>query len=265
MKPALFLLLLMLAVPAAASTREDQEAETSVQAVFLDITRLQARQDNQDPRQRALLDRQCQALAPKALRWGWRSVAPLAAVLQERSRPMKVRLLAASFMGLSRDPSAFPPLRSLLADPEEPASLRSAAAQSLPGLGVSKASLRQALCPLLAEKDLPDEVLVMSLVGLEHVGCDEPALLENLVRGLGPNPTAAQGDNARRALTALAHSLPPSAALSLLRLLKDYPPNSPLQEATLEALRARRRDLVFFHAEADKTFDDLGFERERRP
>jgi HEAT repeat protein len=255
MRFAGLLALALLAAPATAETPEDSEAERSVEAVFRNIDRLQAQQENQNARQRALLDERCLALAPQALSRGWRSAAPLSAVLRDRSRPPKIRLLAASFLGLSRDPAAFPPLRSLLADPAEPAELRSAAAQSLPGLGVSKAALRQALCPVLAEKNLPQEVLTAALIGLAPIGCDEPALLE------GP----ARGREAPRALTALAHSLPPSAVQSLLRLLKDYPPGSPLQEAALQALRTRRQDLAFFRGEADRIFNDLEIERERRP
>lgn len=225
-------------------------AEAAVTAVFNTIARMQAQQVNKTAREISALDRQCQSLAPEALRWGWRSVAPLSRVLAQRSLPVKTRLFAASFLGLTRDPLAFPPLKALLHDPAEPALLRSAAAESLPDLGVSKAALRAALCPVLDEEALPKDVLTLTLIGLAHIGCEDPALLEKTARAFGPRPSDEDGVNARRALTALSHSLPPSVGRSLLSLLAYYPPASPLREAALQALWAKRADLLFFRVPA---------------
>lgn len=212
----------------------------SVEAVFQEIERLQAEQDNQDARRVAWLDRQCQALSPEVLRWGWRAAAPLSEVLADRSRELKARLLAASFLGLTADPAAFTPLSALLRDPAEPSSLRSSAAESLPGLGVSKAALRRVFCPLLAEKDIPQDVLAPVLIGLERLGCDEPSLLENLAKNGGTNPQGPSAENARRAVEALVHSLPIAAEDSLKSLADFYLESSLLKQAVLDALSRRR-------------------------
>lgn len=230
-------LALALLLPARAA---EKTPEGSVKAVFQEVERLQAEQDNQDARRVAWLDHQCQLLSPEVLRWGWRTVAPLSEVLADRSRGLKTRLLAASLLGLTADPGALTPLSTLLRNPDEPSPLRSSAAESLPGLGVSKAALRRALCPLLAEKDIPQDVLAPVLINLEPLGCDEPALLENLAKSGGSNPQGPPAQNARRALEALVHCLPPAAEDSLQSLANFYLAHSPLKQAALEALKRRR-------------------------
>ena len=218
-------------------------AEREIRAVFTKVQQLLARQTGSDARTVAGLDEDIESLAPAVLRWKWRAVAPLAAIIADRSRPVKARLYALSFLGLTHDPLALPPLKGLLLDPEAPASLRNAAAASLPLLDVSRQSVRTALCAALARTDLPEEAVSSGLLTVSQLGCDETNTLENRAKSAGLRPQGRPAQDAAWAVAGLGQSRPLSATRALVRLLRFYPAGSVLRPAVLRALESKKRDM----------------------
>jgi hypothetical protein len=239
----------LLALPAQAAD-PDAAAQREVEAVFAKAGKLLAGQAGADARAIAALDREIESLAPAVLRWKWRAVTPLERVMSDPGRPVKARLYALSFMSLTHDPLALPPLRRLLLDPGSPASLRAAAAAGLPGLGISRPSLRAALCAVLAQEDLPDEVAGAALLEASRLGCDDAAMLEARARRSGLRPKGAAARAAGLAVAGLGNSHPIEAARALVRLLGFYPAGSPLKTEVLAALREKRRDLPALREQA---------------
>lgn len=239
----------VLVLPARGAGPEEA-AEREVRAVFVKMERLLGRQAGADARAVAALDREIESLSPAVLRWKWRAVAPLERVASDPGRPAKARLYALSFMSLTRDPLALPPLRRLLLDPAAPASLRSAAAEGLPSLGVSRPSLRAALCAALAQEDLPEETARAALREASRLGCDDASVLEARARSAGLRPEGPAARTAELAAAGLGRSLPVEAARALVRLLEFYPAGSPLKTPVLRALWEKRRDLPALRTEA---------------
>ena len=229
--------------PAAAADRE-------VQAVFVKVDQLLARQAGADARMVAGLDAEIEALAPAVLRWRERAVAPLARLLADRGRSVKARLYALSFLGLTHEPLALPALKRLLLDPGAPAPLRSAAASALPPLDVSRQSVRAALCAALSQDALPEEMAQPALLEASHLGCDETAVLESWARRGGPRPAGAQARAAESAAAGLGSSRPIEAARALVRLLAFYPAGSAMKPPVLRGLWQKRRDLPALRTEA---------------
>jgi HEAT repeat protein len=243
------LLSALLSLPARAAA-PDASARREVEAAFTKAGQLLARQAGADARAVAALDREIESLAPAVLRWKWRAIDPLERVMSDTGRPVKTRLFALSFMSLTRDPLALPPLRRLLLDPEAPASLRAAAAAGLPGLGISRPSLRTALCSVLAQEDLPDEVAGAALLEASRLGCDETAVLEARARRGGLRPAGREARAAGLAVAGLGRSHPIEAARALVRLLGFYPAGSALKTDVLAALHEKRRDLPALREQA---------------
>jgi HEAT repeat protein len=203
-----------------------------------------------DARTIAGLDAQIESLSPMVLRWRWRAVAPLERILADRSRPVKERLYALAFLGLTHDPLALPPLKRLLLDPEAPAPLRCAAASDLTALDVSRQSVRTALCAALSQPALPEDVAQPALLDAAPLGCDDPAALEGWARRGGLRPEAARAHEAELAVSGLGNSRPIAAARALVRLLDFFPAGSSMKPLVLHALWQKRRDLPAFKAAA---------------
>jgi HEAT repeat protein len=229
--------------PAAAADRE-------VRAVSVKMEQLLAREAGLDARAIAQLDQEIESLSPAVLKWKWRAVAPLERALFEPGRPVKARLYALSFLGLTHDPLALPPLRRLLLDPAAPAALRSAAAADLPSLDVSRQRVREALCAALSQEDLPEEAARQALSETARLGCDETAVLEGWARRNGLRPEGPQARAAELAVAGLGRSRPIEAARALVRLLAFYPAGSRLKPPVLRALWEKRQDLPALKAEA---------------
>ena len=172
-------LLLALALPAFAA--DSPRTNAAVAAVFEKIDALYKKQYDQDAGTITALDRQIESLAPAVTGFGWRAVSPLTPILQDRKRPLKIRLYALTFMGLTHDALALAPLKLLLQDPLESPILRSAAAENLPLLGLSREALRRAFCPLISEPGVPAAVLTPALIQLSSLGCDDALALERLL------------------------------------------------------------------------------------
>jgi len=239
---AALLLTAALVLPARAADTA-AAADHEVCAVFTKMEQLLARQTGADARTIAGLAAEIESLAPAALRWKWRAVAPLERILADPGRPVKLRLYALSFLGLTHDPLALPPLRRLLLDPAAPAALRSAAAADLPPLNVSRQRVRETLCAALAQEGLPEEVARPALNETAQLGCDETAVLEGWARRGGLRPAGPPARAAELAAAGLGRSRPIEAARALVRLLAFYPAGSPLKPPVLRALWEKRRDL----------------------
>lgn len=197
------------------------------------------------------LDRKIMDLAPSVTRWGWRAVDPLSRALADRSQPVKLRLFLVSFLSLTRDPLAAAPLARLLRDPAEPPLIRTEAAQSLGGLPLPATARRRALCPVLAQADLPSAVLRQTLMEVQALGCDDASGLDAALRRLGHKPRGLEADDTRRALLALGASLPLESRRRLLELASFYPPDSAEEAVLFEALGRRPEDLAAVRPQAE--------------
>jgi len=242
--------LLPLSALAPAAESPAAAAQRQVDAVFVKVGDLLSRQAGADARAAAQLDGQIESLAPAVLRWKWRAVAPLANILFDSGRPLKARLFALSFMGLTHDPLALPHLKGVLLDPRQPPTLRSAAASALPLLRISRQSARQPLCDALKDESLPQDLARSILAETARLGCDDARLLEHRLHGFGIRPQGREQDAAFFAIATLGRSRPIEAARVLMRLLEVYPRGSPEKPAILKALWIKRRDLPAFRNDA---------------
>lgn len=231
-------LLLALAVPLRA-----EAPEAVVARVMARAETLVAEQKGKDARDIRDLDRRAENLSTELKPLGWKAVPALAAAAKDLKRPAKVRLLAASFLALTRDPAALPPLADILLDPEQTPFVRSLAAQSLPGLGATDAAAREPLCAVLAQPELPREVLREALIPLTSLGCPEPAAVTRIARAYGARPGEKDQGVVVAALSVLGRSRGAASGQALLDLTAWFPPLGASRAAAIGALYARRAEL----------------------
>lgn len=234
-------LLLALAAPLHAGTPAAAVADVMARA-----EKLVAAQKGKDAREIAELDREAESLSARLKPLGWKAVPALASAVKDLKRPPKVRLLAASFLALTADPTALPPLEDVLLDGEQPPFVRSLAAQSLSGLGAPDAAVRKGLCAALAQKDLPDEVLASALIPLARLGCPEPGPLERVARAYGPRPGEKELILVRSAVAALGRSRGVESGKVLLGLVSYFPALGEPRAAAIMGLDARRAELALW-------------------
>jgi len=232
-------LLLALALPLRAA-----EPEAVVQRVVIKTEKLMAAQKGKDAREIRDLDREAEGLYSQVKPLGWKAAPALGKAVQDLKLHTKTRLVAASFLGLIRDPAAFPPLEDIVLNVDQAPSVRASAAQSLPGQGAPDAVVGKVLCSVLAEPDLPREVLAESLLTLSRLGCVDTAELARLARAFGPRPSAADLPLAKAALSALGRSRGRESGLQLLSHIGYFPPQGEVRAAAIKALDARRAEIA---------------------
>lgn len=234
-----FALLLALALPLHAAEKPD----AVVKRVVLKAEKLIAAQKGKDAREIRDLDREAQALHAQVKPLGWKAAPALGSAVQDLKLHTKTRLVAASFLGLIRDPAAFPPLEDILLNKEQAPSVRASAAQSLPGQGAPDAAVSKALCAVLAEPELPREVLAESLLTLSRLGCVDTASLARLARSFGPRPSEKDLPLAKAALSALGRSYGRESGRQIFSLIGYFPPQGEVRAAAIKALDARRAEI----------------------
>jgi hypothetical protein len=236
-------LLLALALPAHAQTPQAVVARVMARA-----EKLEASQKGKDAREIAKLDRKAEELSKDLKPLGWRAVPALAAAAQDLKRPPKVRLLAASFLALVRDPAAAPALADILLNPEQTPFVRSLAAQSLPGQGAPDSVVRGALCRAVAQPELPREVLDDALLPLARLGCPDPAALVRVARSFGPRPAGRDLDLVNAALSTLGRSHGSASGKALLSLVAYFPAQGAPRASAIKALDLRRAEIAVWLA-----------------
>ena len=236
-------LLLALCVPAHAQTPQAIVARTMARA-----EKLVAAQKGKDAREIRDLDRQAEDLSKELKPLGWRAAPALAAAVQDGKRPIKVRLFAASYLALMRDPATFAPLEDILLDAEQPPVVRSLAAQSLPGQGAPDAAVSKVLCAALTQEDLPREVLSEALLSLSRLGCPEPAALERIARSFGPHPNEMDLVLVSASLASLGRSRGAASGRALFTLISYFPAQGAPRAAAIKALDTRRAEISIWLA-----------------
>lgn len=232
-------LLIALSVSASA-----QPPHAVVASVLARAETLVAEQKGKDVSEIRDLDRRAQALSSELKPLGWRAAPALGAAVQDLKRPEKVRLYAASFLGLIRDPAAFAPLEDIMLNQEQPATVRALAAQSLPGQGATDASVSKALCLALAQEDLPREVLEEVLLSLSRLGCPDPGALSRVARAYGTRPGKKDLALVAAAISVLGRSRGATSGKALLELVGRFPALGDSRAAVIMALDARRSEIA---------------------
>jgi hypothetical protein len=232
-------LLLALCLPASAET-----PQAVISRALARAEKLVAAQKGKDAREIRDLDTEAENLSKDLKPLGWKAAAALGASVQDLKRPEKVRLFAVSFLGLIRDPAAFPPLEDILLNQEQTPSVRAMAAQSLPGQGAPDAAVSKALCAALAQADLPREVLSEIMLPLSRLGCPEPAALERLARSFGPRPDGKDQPLVIAALAALGRSHGTASGRAILSLITYFPSIGEPRASAIKALDARRAEIA---------------------
>lgn len=232
-------LLLAFALPVHAET-----PQAAVARVMARAEKLIASEAGKDAREIAGTDREAEALSKELRPLGWKAAPALAAAAQDLKRPPKVRLLATSFLALTRDPAALPGLEDILLNKEQTPFVRSLAALSLPGLGAPDASVRRALCAAIDQDDLPREVLSDALIPLERLGCSAPAALVRVARSFGARPSDKDLGLCVAAIKALGSSRGAASGKAVLGLIGYFPPLGTARAAAIVALDARRDEFA---------------------
>jgi len=234
-----FALLLALALPLRAEL-----PEAVVKRVIARADKLVAAQKGKDAREIRDRDQEAERLYRQVKPLGWKAGPALAASTQNLKLPAKVRLLAASFLGLIRDPAVFPPLEDILLNQEQAPVVRASAAQSLPGQGAPDAAVSKALCAALAQPELPREVLSEVLLTVSRLGCLDAAPLVRIARSFGPRPVPADLPLAVFVLQALGRMHGSESGVVLLDMVGYYPPLGETRAAAIRAIDARRAELA---------------------
>jgi len=232
-------LLLALALPAHAET-----PQAAVSRVMAKAQKLVAAENGKDAREIADRDHQAENLYKELKPFGWKAASALGAAAQDLKRPAKVRLFAASFLALVRDPAAAPPLEDILLNAEQDPGVRAMAAQSLPGQGASDAVVRGALCRALAQPELPREVLSETLIPASRLGCPEPAALTRIARSFGARPGEKDIPLVAASIAALGRSRGADSGKALLALISYFPPLGAPRAAAIAALDSRRVEIA---------------------
>lgn len=232
-------LLFALTAPLSAQTPQAPVARVMARA-----EKLAASQKGKDAREIGDLDRQAENLYRELKPLGWKAIPDLAAAAQDLKRPAKIRLLAVSFLALTQDPAALPPLEDILLNSEEEPFIRALAAQSLPGLGAPDAAVRKALCEALAQDNLPREVLSDALIPLTRLGCPAPVALARVARSFGPRPGEKDLPLVGAALAALGRSRGADSGKALLALISYFPAQGAARSAAIQALASRRAEIA---------------------
>lgn len=235
-----FALLLALALPLRAA----QTPDAVVNRVVLKTEKLMAAQKGKDAREIRDLDREAEGLYSQVKPLGWKAAPALGTAVQNLKLHTKTRLVLASFLGLIRDPAAFPALEDIVLNKEQDPIVRASAAQSLPGQSAPDAVVRKVLCSLLAEPGLPREVLAESLLTLSRLGCVDTVELEKTARSFGPRPSPQDLLLAKAALSALGRSRGRESGLQILSLIAYFPPQGEARAAAITALNLRRAEIT---------------------
>ena len=201
-------------------------------------------QKGKDAREVRDLDREIEELYNQLRPLGWRAAPALASTARDLKRPAKVRLFAVSFLALTADPAAFPPLSDVLLDREQDPGVRALAAQSLPGQGTPAAAVAKSLCAAIAQEDLPREVLSDALIPLSSLGCPKSDALARIARSFGPRPDAKDLPLVNAALAALGRSRGAASGRALLSLVAYYPALGAPRASSIAALDVRRADIA---------------------
>lgn len=247
-------LALLLAAPAAAkkparkpaAKTAPPTAEALVVSALDRAQALYAAQEGKDAREERDLEAAARALGESLKPLGWKAAAPLGAQAANMKRPPRARLLAASWLALTRDPAAFPWLEALLLDPEQDEFVRAAAAQSLPLVGAPDHAARRALCAAVDDPKLPRQVLDDALIPLSKLGCPGAAALHRVARAHGPRPEGRDLATVTRAVEALGASRGEPARAALLELLAYLPARTEARAAVVRALSPRARELALW-------------------
>ncbi len=215
-----------------------------VASVLARAEKLIALQKGKDARDIAALDHRAEALYSEIKPLGWKAAPALGDAAEQLQRPLKLRLLATSFLGLTADPAALEPLEKILLDPDQDAGVRSMAAQSLPGIRASDASVSAVLCDAIAQKDLPPVVARETLLPLTRLGCRDHEALARWARAGGPRPTGDSLSTTLLALQALGRSRGVDSGRELLALTGYFPALGAARAGAIAALDARREELA---------------------
>ena len=221
-----------------------QTPQTVVTRVMSRAEKLIAAQKGKDAREIRDLDREVESLSVELKPLGWKAVPALSAAVQDLKRPAKVRLFAVSFLALTRDPAAFPPLEDILLDKDQDPTVRSLAAQSLQSQGAPEALVSKTLCSALTEADLPQEVLIETLHALARLGCPDPVALTRIARSFCPRPEAKELALATAAIATLGRSRGTDSGKAILALVAYFPALGAARAAAINALDARRADIA---------------------
>ncbi|MBI5202190.1 MAG: hypothetical protein HY925_11430, partial [Elusimicrobia bacterium] len=204
------------------------EPRRTGQSIAVELDRLAAGQKDLHPHEARSLEAKMRALGEEARRMGLSAVKPLAALLADRSKPVKARAYAAEFLGLNGDPAAFKPLKDCALDVSVDPGLRSASLQALAGVRVSDPQKRRVLETALGGDRVPPVVRAEGFMQLADVGAADPDLVLRAVSSGGLKP-----GEARDAARAIARSPSPAAAGKLVELL---PYVAAFEEGEVEAL-----------------------------
>lgn len=246
MSPVALALLLATSALAASPAADVEQA-------FARIAALLASQKGLHAGDIDALDMKALAEGAALKRHGWRAVEPLAAVAKDLKRPVKERLLAASFLALTADALAAEPLGELLRDPKQEPLVRGAAAESLAALPLKHETVRRLLGAALADPALPREALEPALSKSALIGFADAQTGLLVTRRLGLRPEGRAGDAARLAVRGLGRTHGAAAVDALLDLLGWYPADSDLRGDVVSALDAKRADLLAFRRPQART------------
>jgi len=197
-----------------------------------------AQQAKLHPADAGPLEARLEAYAVEFRSFGRKATPLLSWYIRNPERPIKIRVYAASFLGMIKDPASLPAMKACVRDPDEDPGLRSAALLNIGSLGLPPRDLR----PFLEEAaDLknPEPVVREAFSQLSDIGCSDAKLAARAAKRHGSDPQGAEAATAAHAVLALSRCPSKDADPALLKLLRYFKKGSALRGKVLSGLTWR--------------------------
>ncbi len=219
-----------------------QAAPPGAESILRTMEEVASRQRKADPLEARGLEEKLRDLAARIRELGPGAAPALSSYLSDRRRLIKIRLYAASLLGLIGEPGSYPALKETALDGREDPGLRSAALQAACSLRLDAPACRAPAEAVLKDSSTGELLAREALLQLSRVGADDAALMLRLAKRHGPAPEGHLLDSATHALRALALSKSRTQR-ELFKLAGYFKKGSEARRRAVEALALEKMSL----------------------
>lgn len=235
----LLLVLLLHPLPGTAVQTAGQAAHPDAGSILRTMEEIASKQRKADPIESRSLEDKLRELGERVRALGPEAAPALSSCLSDGKKLLKIRLYAASLLGLLGDPGSYAVLKGRILDAREDPGLRSAALQAACSLRLDAPACRAPAEAALRDPSAPEMLAREALLQLSRCGAEDTGLMLILAKRYGPAPEGHLLDSATHALRALALSKTRSQR-ELFSLLGYFKKGSEARLRTLEALASRK-------------------------
>lgn len=205
-----------------------------VDDVIADMEKRVAAEPGQDERALHLLSREFSEHLEMLTSPKWRSRRKILAVVSDKTRDWRLRVLLSAVLQYDDSMSVAEPLLGILKDDKERPEVRGGAARGLAAVSVKSQSVCEELNGLAASSQLPREALSGVMFSIQECGCDDPDAMFSIMRS---TPTNLNGLSVNfGAIRCLAASSHPRALEYLANIIISEPDASLLRGVAIDVM-----------------------------